>query len=189
MVHNFGVGRQHPSPSSSPSANFGACFKSLGHSSCSFSLAADVSSATSQGTKQNSCSHPPSASSIYETYEVVTHSAPRQHRNSNKLHCSYPLRLRQRGYVTLSAPTITQRAGFRNFETLKELTLRLQRRVAMLRSFHRFTILTPSFVLHGSPNPLVHRKAPQSIVLCQPPTLQIHSPSRHSLLASAPRPT
>jgi hypothetical protein len=59
------------------------------------------------------------------------------------LHCSYPLRLRQQGYVTSSMPTITKRADFRSFETLKERTLRLQCRAAILRSFHRPPIVTP----------------------------------------------
>ena len=60
---------------------------------------------------------------------------------TNKLHCSYPLRLRQQGYVTPFAPSITQRADFLNFDTLKDHTLRLQRRVAMLRHSQRFAFV------------------------------------------------
>jgi hypothetical protein len=38
---------------------------------------------------------------------------------ANKLHRSYPLRLRQQGLVTPSAPTIAQRSDFRKFKTLR----------------------------------------------------------------------
>ena len=63
---------------------------------------------------------------------------------TNKLHRSYPLRLRQQGYDTPCAPTITQRADFRNFETLKERTLRLQHRATMLRNSHCSALVSPN---------------------------------------------
>ncbi|KAI2512959.1 hypothetical protein MHU86_1505 [Fragilaria crotonensis] len=53
---------------------------------------------------------------------------------ANKLHRSYPLRLRQQGYVALRPPTLAQRDDFRHFATLKERALRLQRRADKLRN-------------------------------------------------------
>jgi hypothetical protein len=72
---------------------------------------------------------------------------------ANKLHRSYPLRLRQQGYVTPSAPAISQRADFRTFETLKDCTLRLQRRAAaMLRNSQRSALMPPNTGQKGEKN-------------------------------------
>jgi hypothetical protein len=69
---------------------------------------------------------------------------------ANNLHRSYPLR--QQGYITPSAPTISQRADFRNFETLKDRTLRLQRRAAMLRNSQRSALMPPNTSQKGDRN-------------------------------------
>ncbi|KAI2508102.1 hypothetical protein MHU86_6275 [Fragilaria crotonensis] len=61
----------------------------------------------------------------------------------NKLHRSYPLRLRQQGYVASRPPTVAERDGFRHFETLKERALRLQRRADSLRNSRRPAPLPP----------------------------------------------
>jgi hypothetical protein len=122
---------------------------------------------------------------------------------ANKLYRSYPLRPRQHGYITPSEPTTTQRADFRNFETLKERTLRLQRCTAMLHNSHRSALVSSNKGqkgerrnqktcirnLPGSLSLLIHRNARPIIVLCQPPTLQSRSRSRRSLLVSASPPT
>ena len=126
---------------------------------------------------------------------------------ANKLHRSYPLRLRQHGNVTPSTPTITQRAEFNNFETLKKRTLRHQRRAAMLRNSHRSALVTPNTGQKGErnnnnknlhlrppwvlkpPHPSQCKAVRHSIVLCLRPTLQIRSQSRRSLLVSASPPT
>ncbi|KAI2509955.1 hypothetical protein MHU86_4520 [Fragilaria crotonensis] len=63
---------------------------------------------------------------------------------ANKLHRSYPLRLRQRGYVASRPPTLAQRDDFRHFATLKERALRLQRRADKLRNSRRPAPLPPT---------------------------------------------
>ncbi|KAI2507770.1 hypothetical protein MHU86_6666 [Fragilaria crotonensis] len=62
----------------------------------------------------------------------------------NKLHRSYPLRLRQRGYVASRPPTVAERDDFRHFATLKERALRLQRRADKLRTSRRPAPLPPT---------------------------------------------
>jgi hypothetical protein len=121
---------------------------------------------------------------------------------ANKLHRSYPLRLRQQGYVTPSAPTITQRANFRNFETLKERTLHLQRRAAMLRNSHRSALVPPNTGQKGERHnknkrlrppwvPKPPRPSQRNAKYCPVPAAHspIRSQSRRSLLVSASPPT
>ncbi len=84
-----------------------------------------------------------------------------------KLRRSYPHRLRQNGYITPSTPTVTLRANFCNFETLKERTSRFQRRK------HASVVSVAT-----------QRNATQSNVLRQPQILQIHSLLRLSQLIS-----
>ncbi|KAI2490134.1 hypothetical protein MHU86_24436 [Fragilaria crotonensis] len=62
----------------------------------------------------------------------------------NKLHRSYPLRLRQQGYVASRPPTVAERDDFRHFATLKERALRLQRRADSLRNSRRPAPLPPT---------------------------------------------
>ncbi|KAI2494231.1 hypothetical protein MHU86_20288 [Fragilaria crotonensis] len=62
----------------------------------------------------------------------------------NKLHRSYPLRLRQQGYVASRPPTVAERDDFRHFATLKERALRLQRRADTLRNSRRPAPLPPT---------------------------------------------
>ncbi len=71
---------------------------------------------------------------------------------ANRLHCLYPLRFQQQDYVTPSAPTIIKGADIRNFLTLKDRTLRLQRRAAMLRNSHRIAIEMPNTGQKGEKN-------------------------------------
>ena len=71
---------------------------------------------------------------------------------TNNLHRLYPLRLRQQGYVTPSATTVILRTDFRNVETLKARTLRLQRHAAMLRTPHRSAIVSPMTGQKGERN-------------------------------------
>ncbi|KAI2495417.1 hypothetical protein MHU86_19092 [Fragilaria crotonensis] len=63
---------------------------------------------------------------------------------ANKLHRSYPLRLRQQGYVASRPPTVAERNDFRHFATLKERALRLQRRADKLRNSRRPAPLPPT---------------------------------------------
>ena len=64
---------------------------------------------------------------------------------ANKLHRSYPLRLRQQGHVIASsAPTVAQRNDFKHFATLKDRALRLQRRADKLRHVPRRAPLPPT---------------------------------------------
>ncbi|KAI2506518.1 hypothetical protein MHU86_7928 [Fragilaria crotonensis] len=62
----------------------------------------------------------------------------------NKLHRSYPLRLRQQGYVASRPPTVAERDDFRHFATLKERALCLQRRADKLRNSRRPATLPPT---------------------------------------------
>ena len=71
VVHHFGVGHQHSSPSRAPSANSGTCPYRLDRASLFISLTADVSLATTQRAKQDSSVHSQSASPFLETFEAV----------------------------------------------------------------------------------------------------------------------
>ena len=72
---------------------------------------------------------------------------------ANKLHRSYPLRLRQQGHVVASsAPTIAQRNDFKNFATLKDRALRLQRCADKLRHVPRRAPLPPTTGQKGEKN-------------------------------------
>jgi hypothetical protein len=153
VVHHFGVGCQNSSPSRVPSANSGTCPYCLDRVSHFVSLSADVSPVNTQRAKQDSSVHSQSTSRFLETFEAVARSATLDRRDSRLQVASFVfLRFRQQGYLTSSAPTITQRADFRNFETLKERTLRLQRRPAMLRNSKRSALVSPNSGQNGERN-------------------------------------
>ncbi|KAI2493992.1 hypothetical protein MHU86_20523 [Fragilaria crotonensis] len=79
---------------------------------------------------------------------------------ANKLHRSYPLRLRQQGYVASRPPTLAQRDDFRHFATLKERALRLQRRADKLRTSRRSPTLPPTTGQKGEGNSKSKRSCP-----------------------------
>jgi hypothetical protein len=201
MFHHSGVGCQHSPPICAPSSNLGTCTYRVDCASLVVSLAADVYLATTQRAKQDSSVHLQSAPSLLETFEAVACSTTLQRWDSiNKLRRSYPLRLRQEGYVTPFAPTLIQRADFRTFKTLNVRILRLQRCAAMLRNSHRTALMPPNTGQNRERNKKNLRLRPvtkpphplqrnEGIALCQPPTNQIRSQSRRSLLDSALPPT
>ncbi|KAI2510654.1 hypothetical protein MHU86_3765 [Fragilaria crotonensis] len=119
---------------------------------------------------------------------------------ANKLHRSYPLRLRQRGYVASRPPTLAQRDDFLHFATLKERALRLQRRADKLRNSRRPAPLPPttgqregyknkrSCPSWCSKRP-VRRHEPRSIALWHPPTRPTRLRSLRSRFTNVPPPT
>ncbi|KAI2508011.1 hypothetical protein MHU86_6418 [Fragilaria crotonensis] len=110
----------------------------------------------------------------------------------NKLHRSYPLRLRQQGYVASRPPTVAERDDFRHFATLKERALRLQRRADSLRNSRRPAPLPPTT---GQKGRGIHQnQAFVSFLVLQtptfvPPTRPTRSQSLRSRSTNVPPPT